>query len=98
MKRRGAWLSSTGSHLRSHLMITNTGHVPPRAVSTGTIQVVPSSPTRGTPTARTPGGQEPLAVIRQRTRSDHHYPDIGQMYWEHTPCSAATHEACGTCP
>lgn len=40
--------------------------------------------------ARTPGDQEPFAVIRQRTRSDHRYPDIGQMmiwqlYWEHTP-------------
>jgi hypothetical protein len=40
--------------------------------------------------ARSPGDQEPFAVIRQRTRSDHRYPDTGQimtwqLYWEHTP-------------
>jgi hypothetical protein len=36
-----------------------------------------------------PGGTEAVAVIRQRTRSDHDYPDIGQqmtwrLWWEHT--------------
>ena len=41
-------------------------------------------------------GSEPFAVIRQRDRSDHDYPDIGhfpdtgqqmtwQLWWEHTP-------------
>jgi hypothetical protein len=40
--------------------------------------------------ARSPWDQEPFAVIRQRTRSDKRFPDIGQMmiwqlYWEHTP-------------
>ena len=42
------------------------------------------------------GGREPFAVIRQRDRSDHDYPDIGhspdigqqltwRLWWEHTP-------------
>jgi hypothetical protein len=42
-----------------------------------------------------PGGGEPVAVIRQRDRSDHHYPGIGhfadtgqqmtwRLWWEHT--------------
>ena len=36
------------------------------------------------------GDQGPFAAIRQRTRSDERFPDIGQMmiwqlYWEHTP-------------
>jgi hypothetical protein len=40
--------------------------------------------------ARSPGDQEPFAVIRQRTRSDDRFPDTWQMmtwqlYWEHTP-------------
>jgi hypothetical protein len=40
--------------------------------------------------ARWPTDGEPVAVIRQRTRSDHEFPDIGQMmtwrlWWEHTP-------------
>jgi hypothetical protein len=40
--------------------------------------------------ARSPWDQEPFAVIRQRTRSDERFPDIGQMMiwqlcWEHTP-------------
>jgi hypothetical protein len=39
---------------------------------------------------RTPGDQEPFTVIRQRTRSDSPYPDLGQIMtwqlrWEHTP-------------
>ncbi len=42
-----------------------------------------------------PGGGEPVAVIRQRDRSDHDYPDIGhipdtgqqmtwRLWWQHT--------------
>jgi hypothetical protein len=42
------------------------------------------------------GRREPFAVIRQRDRSDHDYPDIGhfpdigqqmtwRLWWEHTP-------------
>jgi hypothetical protein len=39
--------------------------------------------------ARSPGSSEPFAVIRERTRSDHPIPDIGQqlawpLAWEHT--------------
>jgi hypothetical protein len=39
--------------------------------------------------ARLDGSREPFAVIRERTRSDHRYPDIGQqlawrLNWEHT--------------
>lgn len=45
--------------------------------------------------ARHPGNGDPVAVIRQRDRSDHDYPDIGhfpdigqqmiwQLWWEHT--------------
>ena len=46
--------------------------------------------------ARWPGDGQPVAAIRQRTRSDHDYPDIGyfpdcgqamtwQLWWQHTP-------------
>jgi hypothetical protein len=46
--------------------------------------------------ARWPDDGRPVAVIRQRTRSDHDYPDIGhfpdrgraitwQLWWQHTP-------------
>jgi hypothetical protein len=36
-----------------------------------------------------PAGGEPVAVIRQRTRSDYEFPDLGQMLtwrlcWRHT--------------
>jgi hypothetical protein len=39
--------------------------------------------------ARSAGSREPFAVIRQRTRSDDPYPDLGQqmtwrLCWEHT--------------
>jgi hypothetical protein len=39
--------------------------------------------------ARSPGASEPFAVIRERTRSDHRFPDLGQqlgwsLSWEHT--------------
>ena len=39
--------------------------------------------------ARSPGRGEPFAVIRERTRSDHPFPDLGQqrawrLSWEHT--------------
>ena len=44
--------------------------------------------------ARSPGSSESFAVIRQRTRSDHRFPDIGQqlawrLSWEHTTLLAA---------
>lgn len=46
--------------------------------------------------ARWPGDGKAVAAIRQRTRSDHDYPDIGclpdtgqaitrQLWWQHTP-------------
>jgi hypothetical protein len=40
--------------------------------------------------ARGPRTGEPVAVIRQRTRSDYPFPDLGQamawrLWWEHTP-------------
>lgn len=40
--------------------------------------------------ARSPLDGEPVAVIRQRTRSDREFPDLGQMltwrlWWQHTP-------------
>jgi hypothetical protein len=43
--------------------------------------------------ARPAGSGEPSAVIRQRTRSDDPYPDLGQqrtwrLCWEHTPMLA----------
>jgi hypothetical protein len=39
--------------------------------------------------ARGGGDREPFAVVRERTRSDYEFPDIGQqlgwqLYWEHT--------------
>jgi hypothetical protein len=39
--------------------------------------------------ARSPGSQKPFAMIRERTRSDHRFPDLGQqltwqLSWEHT--------------
>jgi hypothetical protein len=39
--------------------------------------------------ARIGGDSEPFAVVRERTRSDRQFPDIGQqlgwqLYWEHT--------------
>jgi hypothetical protein len=35
--------------------------------------------------ACSPGDGEPVAVIRQRTRSDYPFPDLGQMLsWQHT--------------
>jgi hypothetical protein len=42
---------------------------------------------------RAPGDQELFAAIRQRTRSDNPYPDLGQIMtwqlrWEHTPLLA----------
>ena len=52
------------------------------------------------------GRDEPFAVIRQRTRSDHDYPDIGhfpdtgqqmtwRLCWEHT--AMLVEDACGSC-
>jgi hypothetical protein len=39
--------------------------------------------------ARSGGRSKPFAVVRERTRSDHRFPDIGQqlawqLCWEHT--------------
>jgi hypothetical protein len=47
MKREGAWMSRTGSHLRSHIMITNTGprhaHWPGHADHVRPVSAVPSA-------------------------------------------------------
>ena len=50
--------------------------------------------------ARLPASRQPSIVIRQRTRSDHRYPDIGEemtwrLNWEHT--TLLTDDARGQC-
>jgi hypothetical protein len=50
--------------------------------------------------ARSPGITEPFAVIRERTRSDYRFPDLGQqlgwsLCWEHT--TALAEQARGEC-
>ena len=50
--------------------------------------------------ARSAGTKEPFAVIRERARSDHRYPDLGEqlawrLSWEHTTVLAE--EARGEC-
>jgi len=50
--------------------------------------------------ARSAGNKEPFAVIRERSRSDHRYPDLGEqlgwrLSWEHTTVLAE--EARGEC-